>query len=212
MPLALRFRCFLAAILLAACCAPPAAAQSEGWPQWRGPRGLAVSSATGLPVDLSPGGPAMRWKVAVPGEGHSSPIVSKGRVFLTTAYPGEVGASTRLLKTWGITGALLLALLAALSHLRRRSRAPAAPPPRGLPRLLLWLDAAGVLLVSAGFAGAALAANFRPELFWPPGQPGEIWCVSGTLACAGIAAGIGWLRPGSWLRLLLCVPMLAFAA
>jgi outer membrane protein assembly factor BamB len=58
----------------------------EEWPEFRGPTGQGHSSATSVPVtwDLQNN---VRWKVAIPGKGWSSPIVSDGRVYLTTAVP-----------------------------------------------------------------------------------------------------------------------------
>ena len=63
-----------------------AVATAEDWPEFRGPTGQGLSSATSLPVkwDLQTN---VRWKVAVPGKGWSSPIVHDGRIFLTTAEP-----------------------------------------------------------------------------------------------------------------------------
>jgi outer membrane protein assembly factor BamB len=55
------------------------------WPQFRGPGGRGVSSAVGLPETWSEGSSNIAWRVEVPGLGNSSPIVSGGRVFLTTA-------------------------------------------------------------------------------------------------------------------------------
>jgi outer membrane protein assembly factor BamB len=64
----------------------PAAA--EDWPGWRGPRGDGTSAETDVPVRWN-GTPRVEeniaWKVAVPGSGHASPIVSAGRVFLVSA-------------------------------------------------------------------------------------------------------------------------------
>jgi outer membrane protein assembly factor BamB len=59
-------------------------AYAENWPSWRGPGALAISSETGIPVkwDLSKN---IKWKVEVPGLGHSSPIVWGDRIFITTA-------------------------------------------------------------------------------------------------------------------------------
>src|SRR6476620_10434578 len=57
-------------------------AHAEDWPGWRGPRGDGTSTETGLPVRWSPT-ENVRWKVAVPGIGHSSPITWGNRLFLT---------------------------------------------------------------------------------------------------------------------------------
>lgn len=58
------------------------------WPQWRGPDGQGVSAEKGLPVEWS-GTKNVKWKTAIPGRGHSSPIVWGKRIFLTTALDGE---------------------------------------------------------------------------------------------------------------------------
>lgn len=60
-------------------------ATAENWPGWRGPRGDGTSLEANVPTkwDASTG-ESIRWKVDVPGDGHSSPIVWNDRVFLTT--------------------------------------------------------------------------------------------------------------------------------
>jgi outer membrane protein assembly factor BamB len=52
------------------------------WPQFRGPDGTGVSTETGLPTRWSPT-ENVRWKVELPGRGVSSPVVARGRVFIT---------------------------------------------------------------------------------------------------------------------------------
>ena len=56
---------------------------TENWPAWRGPRGDGTSLEPAVPIHWS-GSSNVVWKTAVPGEGHSSPIVWGDRVFLTT--------------------------------------------------------------------------------------------------------------------------------
>jgi len=67
---------------------PAAIATAEDWPEFRGPTGQGLSSATSLPVKWGLQS-NVRWKVPVPGKGWSSPIVHDGRIFLTTAVPSE---------------------------------------------------------------------------------------------------------------------------
>ena len=59
-------------------------AYAENWPGWRGPGSLGISEDAVIPVvwDMSKN---VKWKVAVPGLGHSSPIVWGDKVFVTTA-------------------------------------------------------------------------------------------------------------------------------
>ncbi|MDX1502351.1 MAG: PQQ-binding-like beta-propeller repeat protein [Thermoanaerobaculia bacterium] len=75
--------------------APPA--DPGEWPRFRGPGGNGVTEATGLPVEWSADSPNVRWRTEIPGIGNSSPIVSHGRVFLTTAVDtGERQLSRRV--------------------------------------------------------------------------------------------------------------------
>src|SRR2546423_442250 len=63
---------------------PLALADAEDWPQWRGPRGDGTCAEIRLPTHWgasAPGGAStgvrenIAWSVAIPGKGHSSPIV-----------------------------------------------------------------------------------------------------------------------------------------
>ncbi|MFN3322994.1 MAG: PQQ-binding-like beta-propeller repeat protein [Bryobacteraceae bacterium] len=58
------------------------------WPYWRGPSGQGIVQGSGY-VDTWSATQNVWWKVKVPGTGHSSPIVWKDRIFLTSAYDGE---------------------------------------------------------------------------------------------------------------------------
>ena len=64
-------------------------AAEADWPQFRGPTGQGISEATNVPVEWSDT-KNVAWKVEIPGKGWSSPVLSKGRLYLTTA----VGDST----------------------------------------------------------------------------------------------------------------------
>ena len=57
---------------------------AEDWPQFRGPSGQGHSAATSLPTRWSES-ENVRWKTSVPGEGHSSPVISGSGIWLTTA-------------------------------------------------------------------------------------------------------------------------------
>jgi outer membrane protein assembly factor BamB len=58
------------------------------WPQWRGPNGLGISADERAVTNWSPMTNIV-WKTAIEGRGHSSPIVARGRIFLTTSLKGE---------------------------------------------------------------------------------------------------------------------------
>ncbi len=68
-------------ILLGVLLAPGLAAAGD-WPQFRGPGGTAVSEERGLPTRWGPS-ENVRWKADLPGQGHSSPVVARGRVYVT---------------------------------------------------------------------------------------------------------------------------------
>src|SRR4051794_31716334 len=61
----------------------------SSWPQWRGPDSQGVSTETGLALEWSRT-KNVDWVAAIPGNGHSSPIIFGNRIFLTTAIEGTV--------------------------------------------------------------------------------------------------------------------------
>ena len=74
------------------------------WSRWRGPSGQGVVEGTGYP-DTWSDSTNVRWKTAVPGSGHSSPIVWGDRVFLTTSR--DRGARVSILSFRRSDGELL---------------------------------------------------------------------------------------------------------
>jgi outer membrane protein assembly factor BamB len=78
-----------ASVVLASAVSPVARLAAENWPQWRGPGGQGVSSEKLLPTVWGPDKNIV-WKTALPGTGHSSPIVWGDRVFVTSVNEGEV--------------------------------------------------------------------------------------------------------------------------
>lgn len=59
-------------------------ASAGNWPAWRGPRGDGVTEETNLPLTWS-ASENVKWKVALPEGGNSTPIIWGDRVFLTQA-------------------------------------------------------------------------------------------------------------------------------
>lgn len=70
-------------------CVRGLADETSSWPQWRGPTGTGASTTAKPPIEWSDTR-NIRWKTAIDGRGHSSPIVGGDLVFVTTAVP--VGA------------------------------------------------------------------------------------------------------------------------
>ena len=65
---------------------------AEDWPQFRGPNGTGVSVSTGLPEEFGPNKNVI-WKTALP-PGHSSPVLTKNRIFVT-AYEKQSAVGSR---------------------------------------------------------------------------------------------------------------------
>src|SRR3954468_10927994 len=64
----------------------PAQTNQTPWPQWRGPLANGVSPSAHPPLHWSETN-NLRWKIALPGKGHSSPIVSGDWVYVLSAAP-----------------------------------------------------------------------------------------------------------------------------
>lgn len=79
--------------ILIACClstmsAVIAADRTQDWPQWRGPEASGVASIGNPPTTWSES-QNVKWKVAVPGTGSSTPIILGDRLYITTAVKTE---------------------------------------------------------------------------------------------------------------------------
>jgi len=64
----------------------PEAGSQNTWPQWRGPLANGVAPRANPPIHWSETN-NIRWKILLPGKGHSSPIVSGDWVFVLSAVP-----------------------------------------------------------------------------------------------------------------------------
>jgi outer membrane protein assembly factor BamB len=68
--------------------AEPMLAVERDWPQFRGPTGQGTAEGADPPLTWSPT-ENVAWKTPLPGSGWSSPIVYRGRVYLTTAVTDD---------------------------------------------------------------------------------------------------------------------------
>ncbi len=59
-------------------------ARADNWPAWRGPTGQGVSTEKNLPAKWS-ATENVKWKIALPDVGNSTPIVWSDKIFLTQA-------------------------------------------------------------------------------------------------------------------------------
>jgi len=74
------------------------------WPRWRGPSGQGHVTGTNY-TDTWSNTQNVRWRLPIPGLGHSSPIVWRDHIFLTTAT--DDGATVWMLAVSRSTGKLL---------------------------------------------------------------------------------------------------------
>src|SRR6185436_16580117 len=61
--------------------------RGDNWPAWRGPHATGVAEERDLPLKWGPK-ENIRWKVALPEAGNSTPIIWGDRVFITQALDG----------------------------------------------------------------------------------------------------------------------------
>lgn len=84
-------------LFVAAAATPSKKGPSADWPSFRGPDASGVAEGYATPsswsVEESKG---VAWKTAVPGLGHSSPVVSAGLVCVTTAISGKGEADLKV--------------------------------------------------------------------------------------------------------------------
>ena len=73
-------------LVLALCLGLCSAAQAQNWPAFRGQNGAGVGDGNNLPAtwDVEKSN-NIAWKTPIPGLGHSSPIIWRDRIFVTTA-------------------------------------------------------------------------------------------------------------------------------
>ena len=141
-------------------------AYAANWPAWRGPDGSGVSSEKNLPIRWS-ATENVRWKVALPEPGNSTPIVWGDRVFVTQAIEKE-GRRTVMCFDRGSGKQLWQS---GVTHKEKEETHPTNPYCSASPvtdgvRVIAWFGSAGV--VCYDFAGKEL---WRRDL----GQQNHEW-------------------------------------
>jgi outer membrane protein assembly factor BamB len=81
----MRARLFLVPFLLVSAAA---LATGEDWPGWRGPRADGTVTDKGFALAWT-ADQNVKWKTPLPGTGHSSPVVSKGKIFVAGCVEAE---------------------------------------------------------------------------------------------------------------------------
>lgn len=82
-------------VIAAIACLTISPLHAHDWPEFRGPTGQGLSPAKKVPTQWS-GTENVAWKASIPGSGWSSPVLVKGRLYLTTAVPAENGSGLSL--------------------------------------------------------------------------------------------------------------------
>jgi outer membrane protein assembly factor BamB len=161
-----------ACLLVVAAWLPCAARASDDWPQFRGPNGAGLSQAKDPPLAWSET-ENVRWKVAIPGLGRSSPVILGDRIWLTTALarPAAKPAAES-----GASGG--------------------TPPADGLALSVVCLDRATGRLV---YQSEVLAVD-KPEPIHPLSshatptpvvEPGRLYCDFGNYGTVAVDAATG---------------------
>lgn len=150
----MRQRRFLVLVLVLA-----AAGTAADWPRFRGPNGTGTASDADVPVRWT-AADGVLWKAALPGIGHSSPVIAAGRVFLQSA--SEDGRDRWLLCLDAASGKVLWKApspgRAAHTHVKNSlaSSTPAADAKRAY--VVFW-DGRDVRLAAYDFEGKRVWAS-----------------------------------------------------
>ncbi len=197
------------------------------WPQFRGPEGLGISSDSNLPEVWSRNSPNIKWKTKIPGRGNSSPVVSNGRVILTTAYKSQKAAAWRTFIVGACSVLVVAYIAAALAAFVRKLSAEeqkGVPLARralkgwpntlfGLLTSLIFIALASLVVFWRGYSDTVFAKTglFFSNHGYPDmehlfsmdaGVHASVWLTSGGIAALGLAVAVGKLRAKSIWRML----------
>jgi len=140
------------------------------WPGWRGPRGDGSSDETGIPTRWSKTD-NVAWKVAIPGKGHSSPVIWGNRIFVTTCL--EKDGQRQLLCIDRRDGKVLWTRTVVTTELERKHKlnsfASSTPATDGTYVYVTFYDRPKFLIY---------CYNFEGRLVWTR-SPGEFHSVHG---------------------------------
>ena len=146
-------RCLLGVLVAAATSMPDAIAQE--WTRFRGPAGQGIGEAS-LPMTFT--AEHVRWRVAVGGRGHSSPVLFGDRLFLTRV--GVDVGDREVVCFDAVTGKLAWAYACQFESYKQHklnSFASATPVADELAVYVLW---------SSGAKLQALALDHSGKLLW----------------------------------------------
>jgi len=203
------------------------------WPQWRGPDGLGVSSETNLPEVWSSNSENIRWKTRIPGKGNSSPVVSNGRVILTTAYESPKAATWQTLTAIATSALAIVYLVTALAGFLRKPATKDQNSHSFAKRgFAAWFNIFFACITSLFFISLALLVTlgrrhcdlplakvglFLSNQGYPDmehlfsmdaGVRAAVWLTSGGIAALGLAVAVGRIKAHSIWRLIAAAAVL----
>jgi outer membrane protein assembly factor BamB len=133
-----------------------AATHAADWPRFRGPNGTGVAADTTIPVRFKEGD-GILWKVPLPGVGNSSPVISRGKLFVQSA--SKDGRERMLLCLDAATGKTLWTRTTpgkpASTH-AANTLASSTPAADGERVYTLTWDGTAVALAAHDYAGTPL--------------------------------------------------------
>lgn len=189
-----------AGLLVTGFAEPAASSDHPSASVWLGWRGLTQEgrSPVSLPTSWDARG-GLKWKVAIPGRGHSSAIVDADQVYVSTAYPEKIGVYATALDGLAAGLATLLVMLAT-REVVRLSEARLSPT-AFLIRAVATIAIALVLFVVA-WVGEGLLDFPRCDI--------RGWLASASFVT--LCYGLAMLHTRSRVaRLLGCAAAIAFA-
>ncbi len=154
----------------------PASEFEKYWPQWRGPSATGVAPNANPPLQWSEE-KNIRWKIEIPGQGLSSPIVWGDRVFVTTAIPtakniapASEGSGRRGISATDVNKFVLLALSRRNGSVIWQRTAIAALPHEGTHLDASWASNSpvtdGELIIASFGSRGIFCYNQQGQLLW----------------------------------------------
>ena len=131
----------------------PLVCGAQEWTRFRGPGGNGLTEAKGIPTEITAAN--IKWEVALPGSGHSSPVLWGDTIFLTASDGGEKGARHVIAisaadgkEKWRSTHAF-----APYSHHRYNDYASSTPCVDAARVYVTWTSPAGVEVIALDHSG-----------------------------------------------------------
>ncbi len=145
----------LSLVAIAAFAAGINTAAAQEWTRFRGPNGTGESEAPGIPATW--GADEIRWKVEIPGVGHSSPVIWGNKLFLISADPKTAKRFVLCFDTKSGKELWRREYASAVHHLHVRSSYASSTPAVDADRVIVaWSDPEHTWITAIDHAGRDL--------------------------------------------------------